>query len=269
MKKLPFDRVIRHGEEGEKYEKRIKVLKKEKKLIGEEITEILEKKLQSVGFVTVTERNANSWNTNPLDLVAGDEDDLTMIGFEVKGDTDNFSRLKSQLHFYDIACDNVYLVVHKKNPPEWLPQHMGVLRVFENGDAVIENHPYQVGFLDVSTNFEWDALFKSNALGTTSKRTKIMLGILVDIRRNILFNRFFGKKGYTDNKFEKFYPFTDEQREILIGFDVPYHFDNLLKDTQKLERRLDTIKRLISFGQSDLGGQKRLKSDSKKPVPNS
>lgn len=251
MKNLPFLTTL-YGTEKEKHSKKLENLKKERKMVGKEIVQILKDKLDSNGFLTITERNYNAWNTNPFDLVAGDEKTCGVIGFEIKGDTDDFSLLKKQLRYYEVACDKVFLVLHKKSKPEWLPMFIGIIRVFEDKEIYIEESGYLPDYLDVSTGFQWDALFKSNELGNTSKRTEEILRIVLEVRKNILFNRFFADEPDSSGKLKNFYPFTDEQKSILIGFDVHYHYKKLQKDTRKLEKRLDTLKGILSLGQKSI-----------------
>jgi hypothetical protein len=250
---LPFKNKYwtqRDEEKHGKYEDRLESLPKEKDMKGDEIRQMLMDFLKANNFLVATERNYSGQNEHPFDLAAGDEKTLTFFGFEVKGDTDNFSRLKHQLDAYLFVCDGVYLVLHKKKPPEWLPKEIGIIRVFENGEIFIEESSWIRDQMDISTDYEWEALFKANELGISSKRTQQVLGILNDVRRNILFNRYFALAGPRDSKtFEKFYPLTDEQKAVLIGFDVPYHYKLLSQDLGKLEKRLAILKDAISIGE--------------------
>ncbi len=52
--------------------------------------------------------------------------------------------------------------------------------------------------------------------------------------------------------FEKFYPFSDKQITILIGFDIPYHYKLLLRDVSSLEKKFETLKKICSLGQKGL-----------------
>ncbi len=248
MKELPFDICGWNDEDKENYEKRINKIKGEKKLLGKDILNILREKLKPEGFLMVSERNYKAENISPFDLAIGDEDDLGMIGFEIKGDSDNFIRLKAQLNHYVFAFDGVYLVLHKKDPPEWLPSFIGVIRVFENGDVFIEKKTSMWDFLDIGSKYDWKALFVSNNMSITSKRTREVLNCIKGIRKNILFNRFFAiQNGFDTCSFKKFYPFTDEQKQVLFGFDIPYNFKLLKKDTDELEKRLFLIKDILNL----------------------
>ena len=151
-------------EEKKKYKEKKEKIKKEKILKGDDITDILIKKLKAKNLLITTEKNIRGINENPFDVVAGDEKDLEIIGFEIKGDSDNFSRLKGQLDAYLFSFNQVYLVLHKKEKPEWLPSEVGVLRVFKNGDVIKEENSYYRDLLNVSTDYEWDTLFRENGL---------------------------------------------------------------------------------------------------------
>lgn len=253
MKDLPFLKVEnwREGEK-EKYERKIGNLKDEKNMNGESITEILYKKLKN-DFKLARERNYKAENNAPFDLVIGDEESLGMIGFEIKGDTDNFSRLKDQINEYIFAFDGVYLVLHKKEKPEWLPDFIGVLRVFDNEDIYIEQHSYIWDFLDIGSNYDWESVLKSNNLGKCSSKVKETLDIIKNIRKNIMFNRFFAvQDGYNTYKYSKFYPLSEKERSVIIGFDVPYHMKLLKKDILECEKKLENIKEIVSLGQRKL-----------------
>ncbi len=259
MKNEEWFETIGWGDEAvNKYLKKKNKLKKEKVLKGVDITNIVLKKLKSFNFLITTEKNIRGINENPFDIVAGQEKDLDIFGFEVKGDTDNFSRLKNQLDAYLFAFNKAYIVLHKKEKPEWLPSEVGVLRVFKNGDVIEEKSSYFRDLFAISTDYEWDTLFRENGLGITSKVTKEVLQVLSDVRKIVIFNRFFGvQDGYSTKKMSKFYPFTEEQKKILIGFDVPYHYKQLNKDIDQIEKKLETIKKIAGIGLQEL--QKKLK----------
>lgn len=242
-----------YREEKEAYDKRIEKLKKEKNLKGNDITDILIKNLKRQNLLFTTEKNIRGINENPFDVIAGEENGLYIYGFEIKGDTDNFSRLKSQLQAYIFSFNEVYLVLHKKKKPEWLPDFVGVLRVFKNGDIIQEEYSHVWDLLHISTDYEWDTLFRENGLGISSKQTREVLNILSEVRRNVIFNRFFGiQDGYSTRKMSKFYPFTEEQKKILIGFDIPYHYKQLNKDIIQIEKKLETIKKVAKIGIEEL-----------------
>jgi len=251
MKDLPFlSEPRRYGdtEARDQYETRQAKVKNERNLTGEQIRAILYER--SKGWLTAAERNHVGRNENPFDFVLGDETELMMYGFEIKGDTDNFTRLKNQLQAYTFVFAEVYLVLHKKKAPEWLPEHIGIIRVYKNGDAYIEKVTYARDPLDISTDYEWDALFRSNGLSSTSAQVRKVLKMIGDIKRNILFNRFFAKhEGYNTKKFEKFYPFSNEQISIIVGWDVPTHLKLLNKEVKVIEKRLDIIKKACMMGQ--------------------
>lgn len=235
----------------EKYNIKKENLKNEKDLLGEDITNILDEHLNKLGYLTIRERNYKAENNSPFDLVSGNEKDYEMVGFEIKGDTDNFSRLKNQINEYVYAFDGMYLVLHKKKEPEWLPDFIGVLRIFENKDIYVEKYSSVWDFLDIGSNYDWDAILKSNNLGKTKEKVKSTLNIIKSIRKNILFNRFFAiQDGINTYNYQKFYPLTDKQREVLISFDVPVQM-KVQKDILECEKRIELIKN-VSLGQTNL-----------------
>lgn len=61
-----------------------------------------------------------------------------IIGFEIKSDSDSYQRLPKQIKFYDKFFDNNYIVVgktHKRRVSEFVPEHWGIICIFENDDG--------------------------------------------------------------------------------------------------------------------------------------
>lgn len=138
----------------EKIKERIDNVSSEKDMDGREIQAILYGKFGKNGWLTKMERNIRSENEHPLDFVAGDPNKLVMYGFEVKGDRDTYKLLKEQINAYDETCHHIYLVIHKKEPPEWLPDGVGVIRVFENGDLHRERGAWGRKKFDISSTYD-------------------------------------------------------------------------------------------------------------------
>ncbi|MDO4476227.1 MAG: sce7726 family protein [Lachnospiraceae bacterium] len=67
--------------------------------------------------------------------------DGEFIGFEIKSDSDSYTRLKTQTVDYDRVCDYCYLVVgrsHRQHAHEHIPPHWGMLVVQETDDGQVE-----------------------------------------------------------------------------------------------------------------------------------
>ena len=216
---------------------------------GEQIRQLLKKHFELEGYMTISERNHRSTNENPFDLVCGKEKNLEMIGIEIKGDTDNFNRLKDQLQAYSFVFEEIYLVLHKKVKPEWLPEYVGVIIISEDGTLYTISHCFKRDLYEIGSDYEWDSLLKCNGLGKISTKCKGTLKILESIRRNVLFNRFFGSLSPKINSFgfEKFYPLTDDQKKVIIGFDVPNQMELINKDVLLIEKRLSLIKQAVKM----------------------
>ena len=235
------------------YDKKLEDLKEEKKMLAEEITNIIKDVVEKVGLVTRRERNISSTPSNPCDLAIGDEENFRICGLEIKSDGDTYTRLTSQLDAYLFAFDEVYLVVHKKEVPEWLPREIGVIRVFENKDIIVEKHTWKKNLFDISSNYEWDALFRANNLGVYSKKTRDFIDALEGVRKKIIFNRYFAKfKDWENKKFEKYYPFTDKEKTAILGSDIKYHYKNAAKELKKFEKHIDLLRRMLAMGQGGL-----------------
>lgn len=60
--------------------------------------------------------------------------DGQLIGFEIKSDSDTYTRLKRQTADYDLLCDVNYLVVgksHRRQADQHIPAHWGIICVYE------------------------------------------------------------------------------------------------------------------------------------------
>lgn len=243
-----------HGTGKEEYNIRLANIDNEIDMNESDIRTLLNNHLEAQKFDTIAERNLRSANEHPFDLVSGCPDDFEMIGYEIKGDKDNYKLLGKQLQVYKTLFDKTYIVLHKKQKPEWLPENTGVLRIFATGEIYEEVGCYRRDEFDIGSDYEWDTLLKANTLGVSSKRTKEVLGLIKSIRRNIMYNRFFGVldpeiKSY---QLKKFYPLTDRQKELLIGFDVPYHYELIDKDIKAIEKRIKIIRKICNIEEEEL-----------------
>lgn len=248
---LEFKRFKNKWEaENEKYnsiptkEEFMEAIEKEEEMGPDIITDILDEHLKKQGFLTIREKNYVGYNRAPFDLTAGDQNKLKIFGFEIKSDKDRFKRLADQLNEYAFICEGIYLVLHNQEAPDWLPDWLGILRVNKNKDIYIENTAYSRNPFEISTGYEWDQLAAANGLGHIKDRLGEYFKELIDIRKNILFNRYFGILTPEGNSssYTRFFPLSDKQKSMLIGFDVPYHLRNLNKDVTALEKRFDLIK---------------------------
>ncbi len=229
-----------------------KIMAEKKKLNGEEIKQILFKNFENKGYLLRTERNYKAENINPFDFVIGEHETMTITGCEIKGDTDNFKRLGNQLNSYMFACDAVYLVLHKKEPPEWLPECVGVWRVSNKGKIYQEKHSYIRDEFDISSMYECKELMKANNLGK-NEQLRETLSILKGARKNILFNRFFAVHAGYNAGFSKFYPFTELQRKVLMGFDVLENYKKIKRDVLDIEKRFKLLKEVVGISVADMG----------------
>ncbi len=246
---LPFNYL--GYDEKEKFEDRVKNIKKEKDLKGQDIKNILVEKLSKTKLKYIEERSYDT--LHPLDLAVGDENNLNLATFEIKGDTDSYARLNDQIRNYLYVSDEFYLVLHKKKAPEYLPSEVGIIRVFENGEVYIEQDSRLANFLNISTDTEWDGLFSVNNLGLAADKTKDMLNLMNGIRKNILFNRFFAVRDYNMvHSYKKFYPFDESQKELIAGFDLNYQIKSINKDIKKVEKRIALVRTAVKVTQLKL-----------------
>ena len=232
----------------------MKKIEKENDMKADEMTEILNKHLKKQGFLTIQERNYVGYNKAPFDLTAGDKNNLKIYGFEIKSDKDTFERLENQLGEYTFICEEIYLVLHKKKSPKWLPSWCGILRISKKG-IYKESHAFQRDPFEISTGYEWDSLAIANGLGKIKNRLGEIFKQLIGIRKNILFNHYFAIEydSSTNNSvFKRFFPLSDRQKTFIAGLTIEYQIKELQRELKGLEKRFTLIKQLINVGQGKL-----------------
>ncbi len=217
-------------------------IKKEKELKADKITTILEEYIKNQGLLTIRERNYVGWNKAPFDLTAGQEKDLKLYGFEIKSDKDTYERLDHQLEEYAWICEDVYIVLHKKAAPKWLPSWCGVIRISESGEIYQESHSFTREPFTISTGYEWDLLSSKNGLGAIKEKLEDQFKELIKIRKNLLFNRYFAALDH-----DKFYPLTDKQKKMIIGFDADFQIKRMRKELRGFERSIENFKSLLNI----------------------
>jgi len=219
--------------------------KSEDDMLEDDIKKIIIKALKNANYEVNTERNPTVYNEHPFDVIGGlikKFDDGTeavdIIGFEIKSDRDNYSRLKQQIDYYLAYCDSVYIVVHKKTDiPEWLPDTVGVLRVNKNGEILQESWAITNRWYEkVGGITEWSILMSAHGLGSKTKTLQDIFDFTPKIWKKCLFNRFFGKINYTNREFEKLFPFTKEETEFIIGHQLDYQLDIMTRMVGEIKR---------------------------------
>ena len=222
-------------------------VKSEKNLLGDDIRNIMISKF-SDPYITTIERSVGGNQISPFDLIIGHTRDIELAGLEIKGDTDTFDRLKTQLDAYTFAFSEVYLVLHKKESPKWLPRFCGVIRVFENKKSFIEKQAYIDDVLDISTTYEWDTIMYMNGIKGPADNIRKIYRSIGDIRKNILFNRFFATySGFGEKKYSKYYPMQEYQKQVLMGFNIPFQTKILKRDIKDIEKRLNLLKEALDL----------------------
>ncbi len=237
---------------GDNTDKVMAKIKKEKRMDAKQLVFILEEYLKKQGFLTVKEKNYVGWNEAPFDLTAGDENSLKIFGFEIKSDKDTFERLQRQLMHYSFICEEIYIVVHKKEIPKWLPDWVGVVRITEKGDIYQEKFASRKDPLEISTGYAWDVIAGENGVAGSKDKLQVMFNEIIDIRKNILFNHYFAiefDQSTNSSRFKKFFPLTDRQKRFIMGLNIEYQMKELKKELKTLEKRFTMIKQLMNIGE--------------------
>lgn len=80
------------------------------------------------------EKNAGGSRADVIGVIDG-----SLIGFEIKSDSDSYTRLKTQTGDYDDFCDINYLVIgktHQKYAHNHIPPYWGIICVYEEENDV-------------------------------------------------------------------------------------------------------------------------------------
>jgi len=257
-KPLDLDFKYLHSDERDKVMSKIK---KEKIMDAKQLVGILEDYLKKQGFLTIREKNYVGYNEAPFDLTAGCEASLKMWGFEIKSDKDTFERLQRQLQHYSFVCQEIYIVIHKKEIPKWLPDWVGVIRITEKGDIYEESNAYNKEPFEISTGYAWNVIAQENGIAGSKDKLQEIFNELLSIRKNILFNHYFAIQydSSTNNSlFKRFFPLSDKQKRFIIGLNIEYQMKELKLELRRLEKRFNMIKQLMN-----IDSQTKLKEKSK------
>jgi len=193
-------------------------------------------------YLVKTERSSGGWSYNPMDLIVGDEKYTETCGIEIKGDADVFDRLKHQLGVYIHNHEEVYIAVHKHKIPKWLPVGIGVLRVSDKGRVWVEKESLLVDFLFITNNAEWDMTIKANNLGISGHTARRAYEAIGQIRKTVLFNRFFAENAFGEGKYNKHYPMGETQKSLLIALNIKEQAKWLKKNLKALEKEFEALK---------------------------
>ena len=225
---------------------------KENDLNGDDIRDILVNKLKSTEYVYRKERSPGWLHTRPFDLSIDNTFTKLMYGLEIKGDKDNYKLLGGQMFSYAMVFDEIYLVLHKKEAPDWLPEEIGILRVSTDNIIYLERHAKLLKYFDIASNWDWNALLSANNINLHAGQARSKLTKIDEIRRNFLFNRLFAvQKGWDSQEYEKVYLLDEESKKLLTGFQVPEEMSYLKRDIRKLEKRLDILKSVLALDNED------------------
>lgn len=140
-----------------------------------------------------------------------------IIGFEAKADTDNYQRLYQQINSYLAICDEVYLIVEGKQPPEDLPFYIGIIKVEKGAGKVIRAATSLKHSIDVGEC--WKALLKGLNTHLNLKRDTNPLhffNAVENIKRKLIWNQFV--IGYHQTWVKEYVALTEAERRIVISY---------------------------------------------------
>ena len=146
-----------------------------------------------------------------------------IVGFEIKSDSDSYTRLKTQIKDYDRFCDFCYIVVgqsHRKHVAEHVPEHWGIIAVTDEGtflDRGADDNPKALLSEQILLMWKRELFQLLDMNGKPKYRYKsreyLRNYLLSNIPPEIL------KKQMTDILFERDYTVFDEEKKNLESPD--------------------------------------------------
>ena len=140
-----------------------------------------------------------------------------IIGFEAKADTDNYQRLYQQINSYLAICDEVYLIIEGKQPPEDLPFYIGIIKVEKGIGKVIRSATSLKHSIDVGEC--WKTLLKGLNAHLNLKRDTNPLhffNAVENIKRKLIWNQFV--IGYHQTWVKEYVALTDAEKRIVTSY---------------------------------------------------
>lgn len=149
----------------------------------------------------------------------GDREDHTakIIGFEVKSNKDNYTRLYNQLNAYLSFCDEVYMVVEKKEPPKDLPFYVGIIKIENSKGRLVR--PAQNLKHSIDVNEFWLGLLKNLNTHIGLKREteiKDFFEFVETIKRKLIWNQFV--IGYNKKWSKDYIGLNDNEKKVIRSY---------------------------------------------------
>lgn len=152
-----------------------------------------------------------------------------IIGFEVKTNHDNYSRLFDQISAYQSICDEVYLVVEDRSPPKDLPVYVGIIHVI-NGKSKIHRRATSLKH-SIDPDECWNTLLKSICIHAGLKRDTPLTSFfdtVENIKRKLIWNQFV--IGFHQTYVKEYVPLSDDEKRLLQLF-----FNEFIEDDNSNE----------------------------------
>ena len=247
-----FNDAPSYGSEQETYSKKKENVKLERTLHGDDIKQLISKKVLDP-YELNTERTAGGINNNPFDMIIGLKRTQELCGLEIKGDNDTFNRLKTQLDAYTFCFEEVYLVLHKKEAPKWLPNFCGIMRIFADGTIRIEKRAFIQDVFDISSGWDWDSISYMNNIDLKGESFRKAMKTVAQIRKNVLYNRMFAQQKWGEHKYidGTWIPLSDYQKELVMGFNIPWQMKQMNKEIKAFEKKLELVKSAMGLGHQE------------------
>ena len=155
-----------------------------------------------------------------------------IIGFEVKTNRDNYSRLFNQISAYQSICDEVYLVVEDRSPPKDLPIYVGIIHVID-GNAKIHRRATSLKH-SIDPGECWKTLLKSICIHAGLKRETPLTSFfdtVENIKRKLIWNQFV--IGFHQTYVKEYVPLSNDEKRLLQLFFNEFVEDDKSKDSIK------------------------------------
>ncbi len=178
---------------------------------------------------TIEEKIIKKSRADVLAVIDGE-----LLGFEIKSDSDTYTRLKTQIKDYDAFCDRCYLVVgeHHTQADKHIPEYWGIIIVNEE-NVIVERDA------DLSPKVklynQLDLLWRKELLNIQLKEG---LPKLMSTRRRLIYDRLVEKCG--EDKIRHDISEQLFERDYTI-YDSPDTYNKYEKKSKRAQKNKKTV----------------------------
>ena len=168
---------------------------------------------------TIEEKTIGNSRADVIAVVEGE-----LLGFEIKSDSDTYTRLKTQIRDYERFCDRCFIVVGEKHTQveSHVPDHWGIIFVNEE-NVIVEREA--ITCPKVSIYNQMDLLWRNELAAIQEKEG---LPKLAGTKRRLIYERLIRTAGEPTIK--------HDMTEVLFERDYTIYDTSVVKKKRKVKR---------------------------------